>query len=979
MIFDFIIQNFKNKSKYSFWGSNWQLLYLALAAIGIFSLSLILFLSYLNLSKYENALELTSKKNNVQDHFSKLAYSAQKVNAPGNDIFYSKNLALEKKNFAVAKQEFEASFRQFENIFNDSLDMHLATEKGPIDRIKKSMALMSEVTEKIFDSYDKKQTQTAASYMAEMDRHYAVIILEIESVASVIRESINQSLNSHHADLMSYKEVTLYFSALLVILILGLTFFGRRQSIFVKEQIFNANRTREVLSTVSVAALVDITDSSGKIIEVNDNFCQLSGYSRDEFIGNDHRIVNSGMHSKEFFKDLWKTVSSGKIWYGDIQNRKKNGEVFVVKTLISPLKNAKGQIDHFMSIRFDISTQKLLEAEFLEAQKIAKIGSWSFNLLTKLQKWSSENYRIFEIQEPQSQEVLHKLYRERIHPDDLSMLDTVIERALKYGEDFVYNHRIVLDGGKRIKYAQGIGKVIRNKLGEPISITGTCQDLTDYRSFDIENSTTLATMSEGLVIQGESGAIQKFNNTALKLLGLTEDQLLGRTSMDPRWKATKQDGSPYLGEDHPAMVALKTNLPVNNKIMGLTIPINEERWIQINAVPFQSSLERKVVVTFTDITTIIKKQKELTALKEQNELVLKSTGVGIWKFNVVTKQLEWDKSLYSLYELDPNDFSGDYNAWESTLSPEAKQKAVTELELAINGEKEFNTTFEITTKQGKRKYIGGRGVVIRNSQNEPLMMYGVNWDKTREVILERNLEFERSKSIQNAKLAALGEMAAGIAHEINNPLSIVAGNAHILHKYVDNKEALMAKIETIVKSTNRIEKIVGGLKKFSRSSSKTEFKVENLKDILSEVLILTETKAKRHATVMKVDIADDLKIYCDQVEIEQVLINLINNGIDALKSSQVREISIKSFADLNHVVIQIIDSGEGIDAQLEEKLFQPFFTTKPSGEGTGLGLSIAKGILDNHNATIKLNREIKNTCFELRFPKADSLVVNNAV
>ena len=111
-------------------------------------------------------------------------------------------------------------------------------------------------------------------------------------------------------------------------------------------------------------------------------------------------------------------------------------------------------------------------------------------------------------------------------------------------------------------------------------------------------------------------------------------------------------------------------------------------------------------------------------------------------------------------------------------------------------------------------------------------------------------------------------------------------------------------------------------------------------------------------------------VFCDEVEIEQVFINLLNNAIDAVKDRPEKWVKISVFEDGNYVVIRTTDSGPGIPGNVRDKLFEPFFTTKSTGEGTGLGLSITKGILDEHNATITVVDESPNTCFEIKFPKS---------
>jgi two-component system cell cycle sensor histidine kinase/response regulator CckA len=230
------------------------------------------------------------------------------------------------------------------------------------------------------------------------------------------------------------------------------------------------------------------------------------------------------------------------------------------------------------------------------------------------------------------------------------------------------------------------------------------------------------------------------------------------------------------------------------------------------------------------------------------------------------------------------------------------------------------------------------------------------------------LNQERAKSIQMAKLASLGEMSAGIAHEVNNPLAIISGSLPLLTRFKDDKEKFDSRVEIIKKATLRIEKIINGLKKFSRSDEKVIYKKEQLNEILVDSIVLTESKAKRNETIVTLESTEKLEIDCDGVEIEQVIINLINNSIDAVKDQNEKWVKLNYSKSGNNIILHVMDSGSGISEELETKIFNPFITTKPVGEGTGLGLSISKGILDNHSTTIKLNRSFKNTCFEIVFP-----------
>ena len=311
-----------------------------------------------------------------------------------------------------------------------------------------------------------------------------------------------------------------------------------------------------------------------------------------------------------------------------------------------------------------------------------------------------------------------------------------------------------------------------------------------------------------------------------------------------------------------------------------------------------------------------------------------------------------------LSELDDYIHPEDHVLWRATLDH------------ALKNGNSYKIRFRSLFPDGEFLWLEGVGKSRRDVNGKLIGLSGTCQDVTEMVVAEEEVKFERAKSMQNAKLASLGEMSAGIAHEINNPLAIITGAVWKLDKFAGEPEKLRARIETIEKAAERIEKIVGGLRKFSRSSSvKTELKHVPLASIIKEALILTEAKASRYSIMINTDLNTEGFIWCDEIEIEQVLINLINNAIDAVRDKADKWVRVELLDRDQSVVLKVSDSGRGIPPEVRKKLFQPFFTTKPVGEGTGLGLSIVKGILDEHNATIEAISDAKNTTFEIIFPK----------
>lgn len=359
---------------------------------------------------------------------------------------------------------------------------------------------------------------------------------------------------------------------------------------------------------------------------------------------------------------------------------------------------------------------------------------------------------------------------------------------------------------------------------------------------------------------------------------------------------------------------------------------------------------------------------EITEYKN-NELlsaeIQRIGNIGGWELDIETNKIKWTDQTYRIHALPTSasidEMSGDH------FFPELELKKIRQLVEKCKVGIPYQETFEFVDAEGVHKWVEATGNPILDSTGKVKSLRGTFQDVTSKVEAENAIEASRLKALHSAKLASLGEMSAGIAHEINNPLTIISSTLPLLKKFREDEARFNIKIESIDKATQRVSKIVNGLRKYSRSSDATEMKSNSIEELIHEVLIICETKAKRNSTLLKTDIKATSKVQCDASEIEQVLINLINNGIDAVTNLNERWVQINLFEEANHVIIQVLDSGLGISSDIEDKLFQPFFTTKPVGEGTGLGLSICKGILDNHNAIFKLNKNFKNTCFEIRF------------
>lgn len=248
-------------------------------------------------------------------------------------------------------------------------------------------------------------------------------------------------------------------------------------------------------------------------------------------------------------------------------------------------------------------------------------------------------------------------------------------------------------------------------------------------------------------------------------------------------------------------------------------------------------------------------------------------------------------------------------------------------------------------------------------------------------IIERQKAHAREREhfaelAMSSKLSTLGEMAAGIAHEVNNPLSVIILGIQRLEKLLatlpqDNLATLRAIFDRIRMAADRINKIILGLKTFSRDGRYDDLIATSLKNIVEETLVLCQARFEKSGVrFMMGDVPLDIRINCRAVQISQALLNLLNNALDAALETHDPWVRLDFKEHHELIEISVTDSGSGIRKELLDKIMRPFFTTKPVGKGTGLGLSISASILKAHKGSLKYDSTATNTRFVLLIPKA---------
>lgn len=320
-----------------------------------------------------------------------------------------------------------------------------------------------------------------------------------------------------------------------------------------------------------------------------------------------------------------------------------------------------------------------------------------------------------------------------------------------------------------------------------------------------------------------------------------------------------------------------------------------------------------------------------------------------------------------LYEIKLKDVLHDSSKFLARIHPDDIEKVLRSIKVSAESLTKWNYEYRIISPTAGIRWHSG-SANPEKKENEGVIWHGYISDIT-------ELKNQETFIVNSQKMASLGEMASGIGHEINNPLAIIQANASLLIEQLNvghvPKEDVLSTLNKISETSDRIDRIVKGLRSISRNANDDDFEMVSVSKLVEEIMSLSEEKLINATVKMTISKPkEDIFIECSHTLILQVLINLINNAFDAIDSLSNKWITV-DFELINSnkfLKCAVTDCGMGIPREVVAKLMQPFFTTKEVGKGTGLGLSISNGLIHRHNGHFYYNEASKNTQFVFEIP-----------
>lgn len=357
-------------------------------------------------------------------------------------------------------------------------------------------------------------------------------------------------------------------------------------------------------------------------------------------------------------------------------------------------------------------------------------------------------------------------------------------------------------------------------------------------------------------------------------------------------------------------------------------------------------------------------QEALHRSKESMHLAQRCVGIGIWEWDLQSGELVWSDEICRLHGIEPARFDGRYESWMESIHRDDSWRVHASITDALSKHGEYEAEYRVIFPDGSVHWLEARGqtIVIGNT---PVRMLGVVLDITSRKLVESALR-------RSEKLAATGQLAASIAHEINNPLAAVTNVLYILRTHPELSDKLMEHVKTGERELARVIHITRQTLAFYREFSRPV--LTSVSGLLEEVFSVYSRKIEeQNAYIEKAfDDVEDLRAFPG--ELRQVFSNLVLNALESLPGPGTVSIRVRRATKPNGqagIRVTVADNGTGIAPENLPKIFEPFFTTKES-KGTGLGLWVSLGIVQKHEGSIRVRSSVREgrhgTCFSVFLP-----------
>ena len=619
------------------------------------------------------------------------------------------------------------------------------------------------------------------------------------------------------------------------------------------------------------------------------------------------------------------------------------------------------------------------EAYLAEAQRLSRTGSFGWRVSTGEIIWSEETFRIFQYDRTTTPTL--ELILQRVHPEDAPLVKQTIERASHDGKDFEHEHRLVMPDSA-VKHVHVVAHAERDESGE-IEFVGAVMDVTERKRAEEElrRSEALAEQRLRLVVDTTpaminthrpDGYLDYVNKGCLDYFGLSLETAMDRA--DVMKMSVPSQADMYAGvwqpiihhEDLPGFTDQWKAMLASGKPGEHEARVRRfdgvYRWHLFRAVPLFDETGKLVkwYGSAFDIEDRKRAEEELRQSKSYLAEAQRLSHTGSWARVSATGEMRyWSEECYRVLGFEPQGAPPRLETFLQRVHPDDQTKVRDIAETARREKVEYELDYRIIHPGGHIRNIHTVGHPVFSPSGDPVEFVGTVMDVTERKRAEEERERLRQAQADLAhinRVTMMGELTASLAHEVNQPIAAAVTDANTCLRWLareqpDTEEARLA-ASRVVKGATRASEIVSRIRVlFKKGTSQRE--LVDINELIREMIALLHSEASRYSISIRTYLAGDLpQVMADRVQLQQVLMNLMLNGIEAIRDlGPGGELAIKSERDDNgQPLISVSDTGVGLPQQRANQIFDAFFTTKL--HGTGMGLSISRSIVESHGGRL---------------------------
>jgi len=733
---------------------------------------------------------------------------------------------------------------------------------------------------------------------------------------------------------------------------------GPLRLLVVHENISLVNQEKERLSHVAIhyKALLEagrdsvcVADVNGNVFEINHAFCDLLGYSYAELLGMNISDWDAQWTHEELMARFKEQVTNPKMFETVIS--RKDGHLLNVEINISPVI-LEGRTLLYATIR-DISERKK------EEEKLIRSESQYRALFEHMEEGFALQQLIFD----KNNNPVDLLFLsanasfERhtgIKPNNiigktmLSIWNQASPRLLeKYGQAAMKGEPLTFEYFSEINKRHLRIKAYCPQHGQLATIiediTRLKQAEKKLRESEAWNRALISNIPDAIGIEDANSIITYFSPNIKNAFGWIPEELIGKNGLSfihPDDLEKVQKLHDQLFENENATVSEEYRLLHKN---GKYIPVDFSATNLLN-----DQVINGILLNFHDITAKKQREDELNRISTRLRLAVQSSNVGVWDFDIINKVLVWDDQMLKLYGIRRSDFPSDVKHWYSALHPDDRERCDKELQLAISDENNFDSEFRIVWPDGSVHNIKALAAVQRDESGRVIHLIGTNWDITPIISREAKINHQNKELLTLA--AEKNRFFSIIAHDLRGPLGSIMGMTEMMVK-ISNRLSETERTDIITEmsiSARNIFNLLENLLEWAKvQQGFVPFQPKSLNPahLLKKNLEVVNDMARRKGITLKVEIADNIRVFADKYMLQAVIRNLISNAIKFTPEKGLITISAIP-EENNRVSIRVKDTGIGMSEEIRNKLFHLDARVKRPGtngeSSTGLGLLICK-------------------------------------